>query len=207
MNKAAQEKMNRTIIMAAIGCLLGVALFAGGGLAVADNLQDFIYAPGNLKPVDSRLKVAVGQLAPDFSLPSVGGKRITLSQYRGKKNVVLSFVPAAWTPICSDQWPGYNISRKFFDRHNAILLGITVDNIPTQHAWVRRMGGLWFDVLSDFWPHGEVADLYGVLRSDGTAERALFFIDNAGVIRGIEVSDINLRPPLEKVVEQLAALP
>jgi peroxiredoxin len=62
---------------------------------------------------------------------------------------------------------------------------------------------LWFDVLSDFWPHGAVADRYGVLRSDGTAERALIFIDTEGVIRHIYVEDINRRPPLEEVAAAL----
>jgi alkyl hydroperoxide reductase subunit AhpC len=113
---------------------------------------------------------------------------------------VLSFVPAAFTPVCSDQWPGYNISKNIFDTNNAVLLGITVDNIPTLYAWVQQMGSLWFDVLSDFWPHGQVADTYGVLRSDGTTERALVFIDTAGIIRAIDVADINVRPPLEVVV-------
>ena len=65
------------------------------------------------------------------------------------------------------------------------------------------MGELWFEVLSDFWPHGAVADSYGVLRTDGTAERALVFIDKQGRIRSIHVSDINLRPSLEMVVAEL----
>ena len=86
--------------------------------------------------------------------------------------------------------------------------GIVADVFEIENlAWVRQMGGLWFDVLSDFWPHGQVADAYGVLRSDGTAERALFFIDTAGIIRGIKVSDINVRPPLEEVTGELAAMP
>lgn len=166
-------------------------------------LQDSIYNPGVLKPVDSSLKVAVGQLAPDFTLKSVNGESVTLSKYRGKKKVVLSFVPAAFTPVCSDQWPGYNISKKIFDKNNAILLGITVDNIPSLHAWIQQMGNLWFEVLSDFWPHGLVANSYGVLRSDGVSERALFFIDTRGIIQEIEVADINVRPPLELVVKSL----
>jgi peroxiredoxin (alkyl hydroperoxide reductase subunit C) len=175
-------------------------------LAKNVSLQSSTYNPGTLKPVDSKLKVAVGQLAPDFSLKSIRGGVVRLSQFRGKKNVVLSFVPAAWTPVCSDQWPGYNITKKIFDDHNAVLLGITVDNIPTLFAWTEQMGGLWFDVMSDFWPHGEVAGRYGVLRTDGTAERALIFIDTKGIIRGIHVSDINIRPPLEIVVNELNAL-
>ncbi|HQL89936.1 MAG TPA: peroxiredoxin [Syntrophales bacterium] len=168
--------------------------------------KDNIYSPGDLKPVDSVLKVKVGQQAPDFMLPSIAGKRVTLGEYRGKKNVVLSFVPAAWTPVCSDQWPGYNIVKDLFDASDAILLGITVDNIPTLYAWTNQMGQLWFPVLSDFYPHGKVAETYGVLRSDGTTERALFVIDKKGVIRYIDVHDINKRPPLEALIRELGKL-
>ena len=115
-------------------------------------------------------------------------------------------MPAAWTPVCSDQWPGYNIARDIFEAHEAVLLGITVDNLPTLHAWTRQMGGLWFPVLSDFWPHGEVARRYGVLRSDGTTERALIVIDKAGIIRHLTVSDINRRPDLKTIVDALKAI-
>jgi peroxiredoxin (alkyl hydroperoxide reductase subunit C) len=165
-----------------------------------------IYDPGNLKPVDSVLKVRVGQEAPDFSLPAVGGGKVSIKDFRGKKNVVISFVPAAWTPVCSDQWPGYNIAREIFEAHESTLLGITVDNVPTLFAWINQMGALWFSVLSDFWPHGAVADKFGVLRSDGTTERALFVIDKKGVIRYIDVHDINQRPKLEVLVKELQKL-
>ena len=159
--------------------------------------KDNIYNPGQLKPIDSQLKVKVGDPAPDFTLPSVAGEEITLSRFKGEKNVVISFVPAAWTPVCSDQWPGYNIVKDMFDENDAVLLGITADNIPTLYAWTKQMGKLWFPVLSDFWPHGAVADRYGVLRSDGVSERALIFIDKKGIIREIQVNDINKRPDLE----------
>jgi peroxiredoxin len=159
--------------------------------------KDNIYNTGQLKPIDSQLKVKVGDPAPDFTLPSVAGEEITLSQFKGEKNVVISFVPAAWTPVCSDQWPGYNIVKDMFDENDAVLLGITADNIPTLYAWTKQMGKLWFPVLSDFWPHGAVADRYGVLRSDGVSERALIFIDKKGIIRDIQVNDINKRPDLE----------
>jgi peroxiredoxin (alkyl hydroperoxide reductase subunit C) len=184
--------------MAIVCCLL-----AGPAWGVSEAFKDQIYNPGQLKPVDSVLKVRVGDQAPDFSLPAVAGGKVSLSDFRGRKNVVLSFVPAAWTPVCSDQWPGYNIARPLFEKHNAVLLGITVDNIPTLFAWTRQMGDLWFEVLSDFWPHGAVADRYGVLRGDGTTERALIFIDTQGVIRHVHVEDINRRPPLEQVAAAL----
>ena len=165
--------------------------------------KDNIYSPGQLKPIDSVLNVKIGDQAPDFTLPSVSGEKVTLSRYHGQKNVVISFVPAAWTPVCSDQWPGYNIVKEMFDMNDAVLLGITVDNIPTLYAWTKQMGKLWFPVLSDFWPHGEVAARYGVLRSEGVSERALFYIDKKGIIRDIQVGDINKRPDLESCATTL----
>jgi peroxiredoxin len=183
---------------------LGFGIFAPSWLSAKNvTSQEYIYNPGVLKPVDSTLKVQPGQMAPDFSLKSISGEIISLSQFRGQKNVVVSFVPAAWTPVCSDQWPGYNISKKIFDQYNAVLLGISVDNIPTLYAWTKEMGGLWFEVLSDFWPHGKVAESYGLLRSNGTAERALVYIGKDGIISSITVNDINVRPPLEGIVKSL----
>ena len=171
-----------------------------------ESFSELIFNPGHLKPVDSELKVKIGEMAPDFTLPSIQGAKITLSQYRGRKNIVISFVPAAWTPICSDQWPGYVFTRKLFDDQDAVILGITVDNIPTLHAWTRQMGEIWFPVLSDFWPHGAVADTYGVLRSAGSTERALIIIDKEGIIRDILVEDINVRPPLDFIVQSLTRI-
>ncbi|MGD8370788.1 MAG: peroxiredoxin [Syntrophobacterales bacterium] len=186
-----------------VAVLLQISIAA---LALSEALRDNIYNPGKLKPIDSVLKVKVGDMAPEFVLPSVSGKKIALSQFYGKKNVVISFVPAAWTPVCSEQWPGYNIVQNTFDENDAVLLGITVDNVPTLHAWTNQMGKVWFHVLSDFWPHGAVAKTYGVLRSDGVSERALFIIDKDGIIRFIMVSDINKSPDLEACTTELKKL-
>lgn len=187
--------------------LAGVlALSASEAFAAQGVSSDQIYEPGNLKPVDSVLKVAVGDRAPDFTLPSLSGEEVSLSDFEGKKNVMLSFVPAAWTPVCSGQWPGYNLAEKYFEDTNTIVLGISVDNIPTLHAWTQEMGGLWYPVLSDFWPHGAVAEKYGVLRPEGVTERAIFLIDTQGVIRYIDVHDINERPDLETIVREMQKL-
>lgn len=167
---------------------------------------DKIFDPGRLKPVDSVLKVKVGEPAPDFEMSAVGGKTVRLSSFRGRSHVVLTFIPAAWTPVCSDQWPGYDIAQELFRKRDAVILGLSADNVPTLHAWTTDMGGLWFDVLSDFWPHGKTAETYGVLRSDGTTERALFVIDKQGIIRYIDVHDINERPPLEDLIGALDKL-
>lgn len=165
-----------------------------------------IYNPGQLKPTESGTTLKIGDRAPDFMLPSVSGTKVSLGAYRGKKNVVISFVPAAWTPVCSQQWPGYNIAKEIFDINDAVLIGISVDNIPTLYAWTKQMGELWFPVVSDFWPHGAVAKSYGVLRADGTAERALFIIDKQGIIRYIDVHDINTMPKLEDLAKELDKL-
>ena len=194
-------KRKLTIILALLICLslMGSTL----AFALSNSFRNSIYNPGHLKPLDSLLKVKVGDAAPQFTLPSVSGKKVSLNDYHGKKIVVLSFVPAAWTPVCSDQWPGYNIVEEIFKEHNAVLLGITVDNIPTLFSWTQQMGDLWFPILSDFWPHGAVADSFGLLRSDGVTERALVIIDKEGVIRYIGVGDINVRPSLEVLIGEL----
>jgi peroxiredoxin len=186
--------------------ILIFCFFAQSAYALSEAYKNNIYNPGELKPVDSVLKVKIGEKAPAFTLKAVRGGMISLKDYYGKKNVVISFVPAAWTPVCSDQWPGYNIVKDIFDVNDAVLLGITVDNIPTLYSWTNQMGQLWFEVLSDFWPHGAVAEKFGVLRSDGVSERALFIIDKKGVIRYIDVHNINQRPSLEILAGELEKL-
>jgi len=199
------EKKNIVILILGLGILM-MFVSIPMAFAISDAYKGNIYQVGTLKPIDSVLKVKKGQPAPDFTLPAISGENISLGQYHGKKNVVLSFVPAAWTPVCSDQWPGYNIAKDIFEQNEAILLGITVDNVPTLYAWTNQMGKLWFHVLSDFWPHGGVAKKYGVLRSNGVSERALFVIDKKGIIRYIDVHDINKRPPLEDLAAALEKL-
>jgi len=178
--------------------------------AQSDTYKDSIYEVGILKPRDSTLTLKVGDKAPDFELRSLGGLTISLSQYLEKKNVVISFIPAAWTPVCSEQWPEYNKAKDMFDKNEAMLLGISVDNTPSLYSWTKNMcgvnGALWFPVLSDFYPHGAVATKYGVLRSDGLSERALFVIDKKRVIRFIDIHDINKKPPLAELQKALEDL-
>jgi len=200
MNK---RRVLRFILLTGVLCLSVLAPMAFG---LSDAYKENIYDVGTLKPIDSVLRVKAGDRAPDFTLPSISGQKVSLGQFLRKKNVVLSFVPAAWTPVCSDQWPGYNIAKDIFNQYDAILLGITVDNIPTLFAWTNQMGQVWFPVLSDFWPHGAVAKRYGVLRSNGVSERALFVIDKKGILRYIDVHDINKRPPLEDLMGALEKL-
>ncbi len=192
----------RNLLLAA---LLAVLALPAGALPVrAQECPDFkssIFPVPHLKPRDSQLTVKVGDPMPDFDLPTIDGKRVRLSDFKGKKSLALSFVPAAWTPVCSGQWPGYNIAKNLFDDNNTALVGVSVDNLPSQFAWVSQMGGLWFPVASDFWPHGALSKSLGILRGDGVAERSLFLVDKDGIIRYIDVHDINSRPDLGKLVE------
>lgn len=169
--------------------------------------QDALPKPPVIRP---------GDIAPDFDLPAVDGTRLRLSSFRGHKAVVLSFVPAAFTPVCSSQWSGYAMLKPRFEQLGAVVVGISVDNVPSLAAWTREMGTnaaghpspLWFPVASDFWPHGEVSMRYGLLRPDGIADRALVLVDKAGVVRLVEVSAIDRRPGLDNlfaVLERMAA--
>jgi peroxiredoxin len=194
--------MRRTIWTVSLSFLFMLLVFQNA-FAVSEAMRSGIYDVGKLKPIDSTLKVKVGEKAPNFTLESISGKEVSLKDYLGNYIIVISFVPAAWTPVCSDQWPGYNIAQDVFKKNDAILLGISVDNVPTLYAWTMQMGKLWFPVLSDFWPHGAVAKKFGVLRSDGTSERAIFIIDKKGKIRYIDVHNINKRPPLEEIIKEL----
>ena len=82
-------------------------------------------------------------------------------------------------------------------------MGITKDDISTHYAWSNQMGVIWFPVLFEFWPHGKVSEMFGVLRSDGVVEVALFIIDKKGILRYAHVSDINKRPDLKDLATEL----
>jgi glutaredoxin len=93
-----------------------------------------------------------------------------------------------------------------FEGYNTQVLGISVDHIPCLKAWAESLGGISFPLLSDFWPHGGVAEQYGVLREDGRSERALFVIDKQGIVRYVDIHDIDDQPDNEEVFAVLRQL-
>ena len=146
----------------------------------------------------------IGDEAPDFTLPNHLGEETSLSQFRGKKIVVLAFYPLNWTPVCSGQIPGY---QEVLDRFGALksqVLALSVDSIPSHKSWAYSMGGINYPLLSDFWPHGKVAELYGVMTDAGHTERAIFVIDTEGIIRYIDHHDITHEPDVEVLFAELA---
>ncbi len=131
------EKIRSIAIIFTFG-MFSLFILTQGVFAISDVYKENIYQVGRLKPIDSVLRVKKGQVAPDFTLPSISGEKVSLKQYRGKKNVVLSFVPAAWTPVCSDQWPGYNWSRGFLTNTMQFSLGLRwIISPPYSHGPIR----------------------------------------------------------------------
>lgn len=148
----------------------------------------------------------VGSPAPDFALPNQHRTPVRLSEFRGRKHVVLAFHPLAFTPVCSAQVQTYERQRPLLDSLDAHVLVISNDAGPSKKAWGDALGGVTYDLLSDFHPHGEVAARYGVLRDDGLAERAIFLVDKAGAIRWAKRYDIPEQPDFEELLNEIQKL-
>ncbi len=128
----------------------------------------------------------VGDAAPDFTLKTANREDWHLSDFRGKKNVVLAFVPFAFSAVCSTQLPSYEAELDRFKGFDSEVVGISVDSHYSLNAWASSMHTS-FPLLSDFYPQGKVVDLYGVRHPLGMSNRAVFVIDKEGIIRYIEV--------------------
>jgi peroxiredoxin len=151
--------------------------------------------------------LSAGEHAPDFELRSHKGGTVKLSDFRGKKNVVLAFHPLAFTPVCANQMRGYEADLGEFGKAGAAVLGISIDAQPAKAAWATSLDSISYDLLSDFHPHGEVAKKYGVFREkEGFSERAIFVIDKSGKIAWSKVYAIPELPNNEEVFSALQGL-
>jgi len=153
-----------------------------------------------------KISLKVDDYAPDFTLPTHNEGELNIKWYRGRKNVVLAFYPGDWTPVCASQIPEYQNQIQQFEKYNTQLLAISVDSIPSHKAWAKSFGGLSFPLMSDYFPHGEVAQKYGVLNHRGYAERVIFVIDMNGKIKYIEKASLKDLPDNEKLFKILANL-
>ena len=144
----------------------------------------------------------VGTQAPDFSLNTTPDQKIALSQLKGK-NVIIAFYPADWSPVCGDQMALYNEMLKIFHKHNAELLGISVDSNWCHMAFSKDRN-LHFPLLADFEPKGAVAKLYDVYdQEQGQCKRALYVIDETGIIRWNYLSPVGINPGADGIIEAL----
>jgi peroxiredoxin len=136
------------------------------------------------------MSVEVGEQAPDFELKDQHGSPVRLSSFQGAKNVVLVFYPLAFSGVCSGELSALRDDFPELDREDVELLTVSVDSTFVLRTWADR-DNFDFSLLSDFWPHGDVAKLYGVFDEDrGIATRGTFIIDKAGVIRWKVVNPI-----------------
>ncbi len=147
-----------------------------------------------------------GTVAPDFELVSHTGHQVRLSAFRGRSAVVLAFHPLAFTPVCAVQMQTYERERPRLEALGAHVLGVSVDAGPAKKAWAESLGGVSYDLLSDFHPKGRVAEAYGVMRPDGISERAVFVIDKAGRIAWAKQYQIPEQPDINELLEALRAL-
>ena len=149
--------------------------------------------------------LVAGTCAPDFSLSAGTGETVSLKDLRGKA-IILAFYPADWSDVCGDQMALYNQILPEFRKHDASILGISVDGMWCHRAFAAARN-LHFPLLADFEPKGDVARAYGVYRAeDGVSERALFVIDGDGIIRWSFVSPIASNPGAEGILTALEAL-
>src|SRR5512137_467024 len=149
------------------------------------------------------MALQVGDVAPDFELPASGNRTVKLSDFRGKKNVLLAFYPFAFSPVCSLQLPGLQQNLGEFEKLNTAVLGVSVDSKHSSAAFAEHLH-LDFPLVSDFNKEATIA--YGVLRDGGFAERALLVIDKNGTIAYAHVNAIGEVPDNAPVFEVLRKL-
>jgi peroxiredoxin len=146
-----------------------------------------------------------GTKAPDFTLHSTPDETLSLAELHGHP-VVLLFYPADWSPVCGDEVSLFNEVLPELAKHNASLVGISVDGVWC-HAAFAAARHLHFPLLADFEPKGEVARRYDVYRAaDGISERALYVIDADGIVQWSHVSPVGINPGADGVLSALDSL-
>lgn len=153
------------------------------------------------------MALSAGSPAPDFTLPSTIGDKVTLSDYRGKKNVLLLFYPLDFSPVCSieNKQCSEMLPADGGGADDVQVLGISVDSLWSHKAFAAQ-NGITYPLLADFHPKGDVAKKYGVYLEDkGIAARTAFVIGKDGNIREVIASDIPVARDIAKLLEKARA--
>ena len=150
------------------------------------------------------MAISVGAAAPDFTLKDQSQKEVKLSEFQGKKNVVLIFYPLDWSPVCTNEHTCLVNDMRRFDELDAQVLGISVDSAWSHKAFAEKMG-IKYPLLADFQPRGAVGEKYGVfLAEKGITGRSIIIIDRAGKIAWFKNYDIPTLPDIKEVSDALA---
>ncbi|HXW63368.1 MAG TPA: peroxiredoxin [Candidatus Acidoferrales bacterium] len=149
---------------------------------------------------------SVGAAAPDFTLKDQNQKDVKLSDFRGKKNVVMVFYPLDWSPVCTNEHVCFVNDMKRFEQLDAQVLGLSVDSVWSHKAFAEKMG-IHYPLLADFQPRGAVADKFGVYLADkGITGRAILIVDRSGKVAWFKNYDIPTVPDMGEVAEALGKL-
>jgi peroxiredoxin len=137
--------------------------------------------------------IETGSRAPDFDLESDDGGRVRLSDFTGRRNVLLVFHPRAFTPVCEEEALDLQENLEAFEDADTEVVLVSCDTAPARKAWKRQLG-LTYTLASDFWPHGAAAQAYGVFdETRGTPVRGTFLIDKSGTVVWSLVADADTR--------------
>lgn len=149
------------------------------------------------------MSIAVGQTAPDFTLPNQDKQEVKLSEFKGKKNVVLVFYPLDWSPVCTNEHACMVNDMKQFEALDAQVLGISVDSVWSHKAFAEKMG-IKYPLLADFQPRGATAEKYGVFLADkGITGRAIVIVNKNGKVAWAKNYDIPVVPDVKEVAGAL----
>jgi len=146
------------------------------------------------------MKFKLGEKIPEFKLANHNKEEISLEKFDGK-NVLLSFHPAAWTSVCRNQMQALEDNYQKFEENNTVPLGISVDPVPSKRAWAEDMGLENLNLLSDFWPHGDLADKLGIfIKEKGISGRVNILVNAEGEVLWAKEYDIPQLPDIEEVL-------
>src|SRR5499425_3863843 len=149
------------------------------------------------------MSIAVGQTAPDFTLQDQNKKEVKLSDFAGKKKVVLVFYPLDWSPTCTNEHACFVNDMKQFETLDAEVLGVSVDSVWSHKAFAEKMG-IRYSLLADFQPRGAMSEKYGMFLADkGITGRAIVIVNRDGKIAWIKNYDIPVVPDLKEVATAL----
>ena len=141
-----------------------------------------------------------GDKISDFVLKDQHNEELRLSNLKVKK-VLLSFHPLAWTRICAQQMKSLEENQERLTGLNTMAIGLSVDTVPSKYAWAKELGVKNTKLLSDFWPHGEVAKKLGIFREkEGFSERANIIVDENQLVIFVKVYDISKLPDIEQII-------
>ncbi len=149
------------------------------------------------------MSLAVGSAAPDFTLKDQNQKEIKLSDFSGKKNVVLIFYPLDWSPVCTNEHACVVNDMKNFDSLDAEVLGVSVDSVWSHKAYAEKMG-IKYSLLADFHPKGAMSEKYGVyLPEKGITGRSIIIVNKQGKVAWAKDYDIPVVPDIKEVAAAL----